>query len=133
MGGLLMVLRTSNQPGRNGVHVEVSRLDEMPGGIPDLDRLTQPDIKRDPLGRPADAESHRELSRRGGRAKAGKTALSAGLGLEKAFADPTFQKYRRSAENFANLHVRRLAETVGGGECGPAPSSVVMSASLQLA
>jgi hypothetical protein len=75
----------------------------------------------------------REAGKRGGQQKAGTTALATGLGLAKAFADKSFDPYRSAAVNFAKLHVKRLAVTVGGGECGPAPASIVWSAGLQLA
>lgn len=75
----------------------------------------------------------REAGRRGGAKKAGTTALASKLGLTTAFTDARFNRYRSAAENFARLHVRDLARTAGGGTCGPAPSSVVWSAALQLA
>jgi hypothetical protein len=48
-------------------------------------------------------------------------------------ADPTFAEYKGAAEAFRRAQVTRLGATVGGGECGPAPSSIVASAALQLA
>lgn len=127
-----MVRRTSSTK-PSLAYVEVSRVDELPDGVPGADQSRQAVIRRGPGGRLADRESARRLGAIGGRARAGKTALSAGLGLAKAFGEPSFQKYRRAAENFARLHVRQLAVTVGGGVCGPAPSSIIMSAALQLA
>lgn len=125
-----MTLRRTDQPGRMPVHVEVCRPNELPKGL----ALVKPEARA--LPRPpyaAGSAEAREAGRRGGKRKAGTTALASGIGLAKAFSDPTFTPYRRAAEHFAKLHVRRLADSVGGGECGPAPSSIIWSAGLQLA
>ncbi len=73
------------------------------------------------------------LSRLGGKAKAGKIRLAAQLSLGQSFADPRFQRYANAASAIRRMHFTRLAQMVGGGECGPAPSSVIASAALQLA
>lgn len=128
-----MTLRRTTQPGRMPLHIEPSRPDELPRGTPAPERQAGPEVRRDALGRPADAQSAREMGARGGRQAKGKTRLSARLGLGKAFADPRFEPYAKAARAFRKVHVTRLAQTVGGGECGPGPSSMVASAALQLA
>jgi hypothetical protein len=55
------------------------------------------------------------------------------LSLGDQFADPRFEPFLRAARAFRRLHVTQLARSVGGGHCGPAPSSIVASAALQLA
>jgi hypothetical protein len=75
----------------------------------------------------------REAGKRGGQRKAGTTSLASRLGLATVAADPSFAPYKSAAETFRRAQVTRLAALVGGGQCGPAPSSVVASAALQLA
>jgi hypothetical protein len=69
----------------------------------------------------------------GGKSRAGQTRLATRLGLTALAADPAFRPYKGAAESFRRAQVARLAATCGGGECGPAPSSIVASAALQLA
>jgi hypothetical protein len=109
---------------------QVPRVDELPEGVAVLKPANA--AMPPPPYAPGSAEA-REAGRRGGQRKAGTTALAAGLGLSKAFADETFEPYRSAAENFARLQTRLLAETVGGGICEPDASSIVQSAALQLA
>ncbi len=115
------------------MHVEPARIDELPVGVPAVEPSTQAAVQRDARGRLADASSARELGRRGGQRRAGSTRLAGNLGLANVFADQSFVPYRRAAENFKRVQVAHLAQTVGGGVCGPGPSSMVASAALQLA
>jgi hypothetical protein len=55
------------------------------------------------------------------------------VALGESFADPRFDPYARAARAFRRAHVDALARSVGGGHCGPGPSSIVASAALQLA
>jgi len=55
------------------------------------------------------------------------------LGLAELPADADFAPYRRAASSFRRFHVSQLARTVGGGFCGPGPSSIVATAAWQLA
>lgn len=125
-----MTLRKGHGRGAGKPRIEVLPPDELPVGVaaakPEGQALPRPPYA-------AGSAAAREAGRRGGKRKAGTTALASGIGLAKAFADPSFERYRRAAEAFAKLHVGRLATTVGGGECGPAPASIVWSAGLQLA
>ena len=75
----------------------------------------------------------RTAQSRGGLAKKGKSQLGSRLGLSKLPAGNEFARYRKSAASFRRAQCAELARTVGGGECGPGPSSIVASASLSLA
>lgn len=125
-----MALRSGHGRGAGVPRIEVLPVDELPAGLAVVKPYEQA-LPRPPYA--AGSAEAREAGRRGGKRKAGTTALASGIGLAKAFSDPTFAPYRRAAEHFAKLHVRRLADSVGGGECGPAPSSIIWSAGLQLA
>jgi hypothetical protein len=54
------------------------------------------------------------------------------LGLRKIADDATFKPYRDAAEEFTSHHLGELAKQAGG-YVGPAPSTMVASAALQLA
>ncbi len=125
-----MALRTGHGNGAGVPRVEVLPVDELPEGV----AAAEP--RRAAMPRPpyaAGSAEAREAGGRGGRRKAGTTALASRLGLSGVVADPTFAPYKGAAETFRRAQVTRLASTVGGGECGPAPSSIVASAALQLA
>lgn len=118
---------------QNARRPQVARIDELPQGRAAEYRLGEPAVKRDALGRPADAESARLMGSHGGARSKGSTRLGSRLSLGEGFADPRFEPYARAARHFRKAQVARLAQLVGGGTCGPAPSSLVASASLQLA
>lgn len=79
------------------------------------------------------AKGARTIQSKGGRALKNRTALSHETGLGAVLALPEFKPYLTQAKAFARAHVAELARSVGGGECGPGPASVVTTASLQLA
>ena len=111
----------------------VPREDELAAGTPEPQRENAPEVRRDAAGRLADAASAAELGRAGGLKRAGQAKLARRIALGDSFADPRFAPYAASAKAFRRLHVARLARDVGGGHCGPAPSSIIASAALQLA
>ena len=82
-----------------------------------------------------DTAAAAELGRLGGLAKAalerGLRVLD-GLGL-RGIPDATLAPYLPDAEAFALRKITDLARDVGGGHCGPGPSSIIQSAALQLA
>lgn len=78
------------------------------------------------------APGARTVQSSGGRATRGKTRLAAKLGLNQLPPDASFAEYRRAAVTFRRVQCAELARTVGGGVCGPAPSSIVASAALAL-
>lgn len=128
-----MTLRSGHGTGAGVPRIEVLPVDELPAGVAVKERHPGAAIERDSQGRLADTQSARELGRKGGLAKAGQTRLGSALALGGAFSDPRFEPYAKSAKAFRRAQVHRLAITVGGGECGPAPASMVASAALQLA
>jgi hypothetical protein len=124
-----MVLRRTSSSGRGQVHVEVARPDELPAGEPGPARSESPSDRGDG-GKFARGN---RVASAGGRARSGATKLATKLGLAGIVGDATFAPYKAAADAFKRAHVRVLASTVGGGDCGPAPSSIVASAALQLA
>ncbi len=111
--------------------VEVRPVDELPAGVPAAASEQRAAVRRDAQGRLADRESARELGRRGGYAKAGKTALGSRLAIGPV--DAVWAPYQRAAESFARELLRDLARLVGGGQVGPGPSSIALSAAWQTA
>lgn len=122
--------RTNTTRGRQLVHVEAPRIDEHPAGVPGPNAAPTP--ARDASGRyQAGHPQTIAAARAAGRSRARHTALSHTLGL--ASQDPAWLKLKGQAEAFRRAQVRVLRETVGGGQCGPAPASCVASAALALA
>jgi hypothetical protein len=124
----------------------VPRSDELAAGVPASTEVPDPatakalaSVRRVHGGKVADAESASILGSLGGKAKAKRdralastSALVQGLGLRDVSATE-FLAYLGHAEAFAVAECERLAQLVGGGECGMGPSSMVQSAALQLA
>jgi hypothetical protein len=122
--------RTAHGTGAEAlVRVETAPVDELPEGVPDDARSASP-RDRGAAGRFAAGNT---LARQGGRAKRGKSRLTARLGLAELPDDSTFAPYRRAAATFRRVQCSELARSIGGGVCGPAPSSIVASAALALA
>jgi hypothetical protein len=111
------------------VRIETLPPDEQPLGLPG-DAGPQSRADHDDRGKFADGN---KTSVAGGRARAGKTRLAAQLGIKRVAADDAFAPYRRAAARFRAAQCASIAATVGGGQCGPGPSSIVASASLALA
>lgn len=105
------------------------RADELPEGAPASARASSP-TDRGEAGRFAPGNG---LARAGGRATAGKTRLSARLGLTSLPHGSAFRQYKAAASSFRRAQCAALAASVGAGMCGPGPSSMVASAALQLA
>ena len=108
---------------------QASRADELPVGVPDVARAESPG-DRGEGGRFAAGNT---LAVVGGRSKAGKGRLASRLGLGKLPEGNDFAPYKASASTFRRAQCGELARHVGGGICGPGPSSLVASAALQLA
>lgn len=125
-----MTLRKAHGAGSSAlVRVETAPVDELPVGVPASAREASPN-ERGTRGRFAHGN---RIAVDGGKATAGKTRLAAKLGLSKLAEDADFAPYRRAASSFRRAQCAELARVVGGGVCGPAPSSVVASAALALA
>ena len=59
-------------------------------------------------------------------------SLASLLGLWEPPAEHSCAPYTRLAREWRDSHMAQLSATVGGGEVGPGPASVVSSAALQL-
>lgn len=124
-----MTLRSGHGNGAGVPRVEVLPADELPAGLPDeAGTANRGDF--DARGRFAAGNT---VSALGGRRRAGKTRLAVRLSLGAVEADPAFAPYLRAARCFRREHCSTIARDVGGGVCGPGPSSIVASAALQLA
>ncbi len=124
-----MTLRTGHGSGAGSPRIEVLPPDELPAGTPAPARETSP-RDRGERGKFAPGNA---LAREGGKATAGKTRLATRLGLRGLAAGSDFAPYKASAASFRRAQCSALAASVGGGLCGPGPSSMVASAALQLA
>ena len=124
-----MALREGHGTGAGTPRIEVMPADEAMTGTPDTARQEHPSDRRE-RGYFAPGNS---LARIGGRATAGKSRLAARLGLSKLADDSDFRPYKGAAATFRRAQCTALASSVGGGYCGPAASSAVASAALQLA
>jgi hypothetical protein len=127
-----MTLRTGHGNGRGQPRIEVLPVDELPAPVAAPLPVPAAPVHRRQDGKLADAASAAELGRRGGEAKARRVRLVDSLGLSKLVEQTTFGPYRAAAEEFVSHHRASLAEQAGG-ELGPAPSTMVASAGLQLA
>lgn len=112
-----------------GPQVEVAKIKDLPVGVPGDARTERP-TDRGEGGRFLPGNS---LARKGGHAKRGRNKLSTRLGMRQLPDGSAFRPYRASAVTFRQEHCAELARSVGGGFCGPGPSSFVASAALQLA
>ena len=128
-----MALRSSHgrgaSTGAQGPRIEVVPPDELPEGVP-ANAGHEREGDRGDHGRflPGNV-----VSRKGGKAKGGKLRLAARLGLRSLPGDNAFSDYKASAASFRRAQCAALAASVGGGFCGPAPSSIIASSALQLA
>jgi hypothetical protein len=128
-----MALRRAHGTGADAlVRVEVLPADELPRPVAVPAPVVARPVERRQDGKLADSASAKELGRRGGYAKARRVRLIDSLGLKKIADDASFKPYRDAAEEFVSHHRASLAKQAGG-ELGPAPSTMVASAGLQLA
>lgn len=110
--------------------MEVSPVDELPDGIP---AGPGPGFDRDDAGRFLPSAATREMALRGAHAAGAARKLRRLLGLRDVPDDHPYQPYHRLAREWRDDHMRSLAATVGNGEVGPGPASIVSTAALQLA
>lgn len=124
-----MTWRKGHGAGAGVPRIEVLPPDELPVGQP---APARPPSRGDrgPNGRFLPQNS---LASVAGQANAGKGRLASRLGLGELAHDSAFRPYKTAAATFRRAHCAELARTVGGGVCGPAPSSLVASAAIQLA
>jgi hypothetical protein len=124
-----LTLRTGHGTGAGVPRIEVLPVDELPAGVPADARAESPG-DRGEAGRFAPGNT---LARLGGKARRGKTRLAERMGLRGLPEGSAFRPYKAAAVSFRRAQCAELARTVGGGVCGPGPSSMVASAALQLA
>src|SRR5690606_4932140 len=132
-GGVWMTLRrapgNARRLGRTVV-VETLPADELPAGFPDPSPAPPP--ARDALGRyQAGHPATLQAARTAGRARRARAAVAQALGVRAGH--PERGRSGRPAGRGRRAEVRRLASTVGGGQCGPAPAALVANAALALA
>lgn len=125
-----MSVRAGHGAGAGRPHVEVLPADELPAGLPAPAWLPQAGER---AGRGRFAKGATSAQAAGGRARAGSVRLARTLGLSPPPDTSAFAPYRRQAAAFRRAHVAQLARSVGGGYCGPGPSSIVATAAWQLA
>lgn len=123
------LMRTGHGQGAGRPHIEIVA-DELSRGIPEPAR---PAAARDASGKFIPSDGTRALARKGGKAKAESVQLQRLLSLAELPTDHAFAPYARLAREWRDDHMRQLAATVGGGEVGAGPASIVSSAALQLA
>jgi hypothetical protein len=124
-----MALRNGHGTGAGMPRIEVLPVDELPTGLPSNAEAASP-ADFDERGKFAPGNG---IARKGGHARAGKTRLADRLGLRVLPEGADFAPYKASASSFRRAQCAALADSVGGGYCGPGPSSFVASAALQLA
>ena len=130
MRGVAVSLRRAHGNGAPALlRAETAPVDELPEGVP-ADTRTDCPSDRGAGGRFRPGNT---LAAAGGRAKRGKARLASRLGLARMPEGAAFGPYAASAATFRRVQCAELARTVGGGVCGPGPSSIVASAALALA
>jgi len=125
-----MALRNGHGAGAGSPRIEVLPPDELPNGVQAPPQASAR-AERRPDG--TFAPGTRTVQSAGGLATRGKSRLTARLGLTAPADGEAFAPYRRAAATFRRVQCAELAKSVGGGVCGPGPSSVVASAALALA
>jgi hypothetical protein len=125
-----VALRSGHGTGKGVPRVEVLPPDELPHGVRGPSQVSAR-CERRPNG--TFARGARTVQSAGGRATRGTSRLTTRLGLSTLADGDAFVPYRRAAATFRRVQCAELARSVGGGQCGPGPSSVVASAALALA
>jgi hypothetical protein len=125
-----VALRTGHGKGKGVPRIEVLPPDELPVGVA---APTRPAPVRDDSGRFLPSDGTSELARKGGLAAAESRQLAQLLGLWEPPEGHEYAPYARLAREWRDAHTKQLAATVGGGEVGPGPASIVATAALQLA
>jgi hypothetical protein len=126
-----IVIRRAHGTGANALlRAETAPADELPLGV---QAPLQAEAGSERRADGTFAQGARTSQSAGGLAKRGKSRLVSRLGLASLPEGTAFAPYRRAASTFRRVQCAELARTVGGGMCGPAPASIVASASLALA
>ena len=125
-----MALRKGHGKGAGMPRIEVLPVDELPEGVP---APGGPQPNRDSSGRFLPGPGTSAIARKGAYAAHEARQLAQLLGLKPLPEDHPHTSYARLAKEWRDDHMAELAATVGGGEVGPGPASVVSTAALQLA
>jgi|SRR5580658_9162984 hypothetical protein len=123
--------RSGHGTGAGQPHVELGGFEEAVRGVPQEPEQAEGTGERRTDGTFAPGAS--TVQSQGGRALKETTRLARKLGLLAADPDVKFAPYLKAAKDFRRTHTTALARNVGGGTCGPGPSSIVATAALQLA
>lgn len=126
-----MSLRKGHGTGAGAPRIEVMPPDELPLGVVQAPRQAESKSERRPNG--TFTKGARTVQSEGGRSRRDQTRLARRLGLTPLPDDTAFVPYKRAAADFRRTHTTYLARTVGGGACGPGPSSIIATAAWQLA
>ncbi len=119
-------IRTAHGNGASALaRVETPPVDELPAGIRSEYGPSERS-NRGPNGRFVKGNT-------AGRARRGQTRLSTALQLAKADDPGGMRKYIRAADAWRAAQADELARSVGGGYCGPGPTSILATAALALA
>ena len=124
-----MTLRTGHGKGAGEPRIEVLPADELPNGVQAFEHAPSKS-ERDEHGKLMPGSS--TIQSRGGKARRAATRLARTLGLSELSDSAAFGPYKRAGAAFRRFHVAALARSVGGGHCGPGPSSIVATAAWQL-
>jgi hypothetical protein len=137
-----MALRAGHGTGAGVPRIETLPIDELPAGVvapAALPTSSKPTVNRQANGAPLPGADASELGRLGGLAKAQRerekarlAALAAELLPGMVVEDEAFKTAMPLALEFIEVEMAELAKLVGGGECPNGPSSMVVSAGLQL-
>lgn len=123
--------RAGHGNGAGQPRIELPRPSEARYPVPaSLAPVTAPLVFRQD-GTIGDSATAKELGRRGGEKKARKVRLLSGNGLARLADDAACKPYWTAAEEFATHHSKELA-AMAGGVVGSGPSTMVVSAGLQL-
>jgi hypothetical protein len=124
-----MALRSGHGKGRGVPRIETLPPDELPAGVP---APARPRADRDESGRFRPGPGTSGVARAGAIARAESAQLAQLLGLWTPPEGHPYAAYARLAREWRDEHMTALAATVGGGEVGPGPASIVSTAALQL-
>jgi hypothetical protein len=122
-------LRTGHGQGAGQPHIE-NPMKDLPTGVQAPEQApSKGERRRDGTF----TKGARTAQSEGGKSRRETTRLARRLGLSTVPDCAEFAPYKKAAVDFRRSHCSSIARSVGGGFCGPGPSSIVATASLQLA
>lgn len=127
--GCLVTLRSGHGSGAGVPRIEVLPVDELPAGMP---APARPAADRDNAGKFVEGPGTAALARGGAKARHESRQLRRLLGLWTPDDGHEYADYHRLASEWRDAHLAQLSATVGGGQVGPGPASLVSSAAIQL-